>query len=513
MSIHLTIRNKILGLGMLGLGFVLCVGGVGLMATSKLNASAEHITDIGSALKQQMHADMMHDALRGDVLRAMLNSTKRDEAETKSIQNELAEHTKTFKDAIQSLSGMPLDPTATKALNEIKPALDAYVSNADKVVQLANTDTAAAEAALPAFQTAFDALEKAMGDLDDLLEAHAQTIQTGAAETHGNARLIIVLAALFSGACLLGIGIAITRSVLQPIRAAVKIAEAVAAGDLSSRISATEQDETGQLMRSLQEMNDNLSRIVSTVRESGEHIATGSTQIASGNTDLSHRTENQASSLQTTASSMVELSETVSHNAETARHATQLAHSASEVAAKGGDVVGRVVETMADISQSSQKISDIISVIDGIAFQTNILALNAAVEAARAGEQGRGFAVVAAEVRSLAQRSANAAKEIKNLINTSVEKVQTGTALVDDAGRTMGDIVTQVKQVADLISEIGTATHEQTSGIQQISNSVAQLDEVTQQNAALVEESAAASESLRRQADQLLASVSVFRLT
>ncbi len=512
MPLKITIRNKILGLGLLGLGFVLCVGTAGLLAASKLSTASDHITSIGAALKQQMLADMMHDALRGDVLRAMLNIAKHDPTEASAIKNELAEHTSTIVGAIQTISAMPIDTASSQALAHIKPNLDAYVKSAANVIRLAETSPPEAEVAMPIFQAAFNTLEKDMAALDDLLEASARTIQAGAAETNNTARLTIILTTLLSGVTLLAVGMVITRSVLRPISEAVKIAEAVAKGDLTSIVRDTASDETGQLMRSLKVMNDNLSSIVATVRTSGENIATGTSEIASGNADLSHRTESQASSLQATASSMAQLSGTVSTNADTARHATQLAHSASEVATKGGAIVDRVVNTMADISQSSKRISDIIGVIDGIAFQTNILALNAAVEAARAGEQGRGFAVVAAEVRSLAQRSANAAKEIKTLISASVEKVQTGSALVDDAGRTMDEIVNQVKHVADLIAEIGTATHQQTSGIAQVSQSVDQLDEVTQQNAALVEQSAAASESLRLQADRLLDSVSVFRL-
>jgi methyl-accepting chemotaxis protein len=304
----------------------------------------------------------------------------------------------------------------------------------------------------------------------------------------------------------------VTRSITVPIHRAMQIAETVAQGDLTSRIDITSSDETGKLLAALKSMNTNLVRIVEQVRRSSENIATGSGQIATGNQDLSQRTEEQASNLQQTAASMEQLTGTVKANADTARAATQLASAAREVAAQGGTVVGQVVATMGEINSSSQRIAEIIGVIDGIAFQTNILALNAAVEAARAGEQGRGFAVVAGEVRSLAQRSAQAAREIKQLIGESVEKVQTGSRLVGDAGRTMEDIVTQVHRVNDLISEISAATGEQTDGIGQVSHAVSQLDQVTQQNAALVEESAAAAESLRVQADALVKAVASFRL-
>jgi methyl-accepting chemotaxis protein len=312
----------------------------------------------------------------------------------------------------------------------------------------------------------------------------------------------------------LGAGAAwlITVSITRPIARAVQVAETVSAGDLTSQIAVTGKDETSRLLAALQAMNQSLVRVVGTVRASSDNIATGATQIAAGNADLSQRTEEQAANLQQTAASMEELTSTVQSNYETARQATQLAASASDVAKKGGLVVGQVVATMVDITESSKRISDIIGVVDGIAFQTNILALNAAVEAARAGEQGRGFAVVASEVRSLAGRSAEAAKEIKQLIGASVEKVETGSRLVADAGATMDDIVGQVKRVADLIGEISAATNEQTQGISQISDAVMQLDQVTQQNAALVEESAAAADSLNQQTVHLVEAVSVFKL-
>ncbi|MGQ3050445.1 MAG: methyl-accepting chemotaxis protein [Roseateles sp.] len=308
------------------------------------------------------------------------------------------------------------------------------------------------------------------------------------------------------------LGLWVTRSITRPIQRAVDVARTVATGDLGSRIEVDSTDEPGQLLAALRDMNQSLVTVVSTVRASSDSIATGSSQIATGNADLSQRTEEQASNLQQTAASMEELASTVRLTADTAREANSLAGAAREAATRGGEVVGRVVHTMDEISKSSRRISDIIGVIDGIAFQTNILALNAAVEAARAGEQGRGFAVVAGEVRLLAQRSAEAAREIKTLIGESVERVEAGGQLVSDAGASMGDIVDQVRRVADLISEISNATVEQTTGIGQVSEAVGQLDQVTQQNAALVEESAAAAESLKHQASRLVEAVGVFRM-
>jgi methyl-accepting chemotaxis protein len=277
-------------------------------------------------------------------------------------------------------------------------------------------------------------------------------------------------------------------------------------------VEVKRKDETGQLLQALKVMNDSLRKIVGEVRGSTDAISTASQQIAAGNEDLSSRTEQQASSLEETASSMEELTSTVLQNAENAKQANELAAGASDVAVKGGEVIGQVVRTMSSINESSKKITDIISVIDGIAFQTNILALNAAVEAARAGEQGRGFAVVAAEVRTLAQRSAAAAKEIKQLIGDSVHEVDSGTRLVDEAGKTMEQIVTAVKRVTDIMSEIAAASQQQSSGIAEVNQAITQMDQVTQQNAALVEEASAAAESLKQQAQQLVQAVAVFKL-
>jgi len=304
----------------------------------------------------------------------------------------------------------------------------------------------------------------------------------------------------------------LTRSITRPLNYAVSVAHVVASGDLTGRIQIDSRDEAGQLLQALKEMNDNLTSSIAQVRSGVDTIATASNQIASGNLDLSSRTEEQASSLEETASSMEELTSTVRQNAENARQSNQLAMSASEVAVRGGAVVSQVVDTMGEINDSARKIVDIIGVIDGIAFQTNILALNAAVEAARAGEQGRGFAVVASEVRSLAQRSAAAAKEIKTLIDDSVSKVDTGSKLVEEAGSTMVEVVDSVKRVTDIMAEIMAASQEQSAGIEQVNQAIAQMDQVTQQNAALVEEAAAAAESLNEQAVNLANAVSTFKL-
>ena len=398
---------------------------------------------------------------------------------------------------------------------DIKVLKAAGRSANDKVIALgmANRDEEGIKVLMTEAKPAQRAWLNKLGELADFEEKQNQEAAISAEQAYLAARVWMV--SLSAIGMLLGAAAAwiITRSITLPIAQAVRVARTVAAGDLTSRIEVNSRDETGELLQALKDMNDSLVGVVGTVRNSSDSIATGSSQIATGNADLSQRTEEQASNLQQTAASREQLTSTVRNNADNARQATQLASSARDVAARGGEVVGRVVATMGDITASSQKIGDIIGVIDGIAFQTNILALNAAVEAARAGEQGRGFAVVASEVRSLAQRSAAAAKEIKILIGASVAKVEAGSALVGEAGSTMEDIVVQVRKVADLVGEISAATNEQTTGIGQVNHAVNQLDQVTQQNAALVEESAAAAESLRQQAGRLVDAMRMFHLS
>ncbi|KNE29252.1 methyl-accepting chemotaxis protein [Achromobacter spanius] len=355
--------------------------------------------------------------------------------------------------------------------------------------------------------------------LDDLMtdlavgkeKSTAQSVDV-ATDLYRNVRAVMIILAVAGVVIGMLLGWLVTRGIVRPLEQAVKAARQVAAGDLTTNIQVATRDETGELMAALKAMNDSLGRIVADVRDGCESIASASSQIAQGNSDLSQRTEEQASSLEETAASMEELTSTVQQNANNASEADRLVTQASTVAVRGGEVVDGVVQTMSAISDSSRRIADITGVIDGIAFQTNILALNAAVEAARAGEQGRGFAVVAGEVRTLAQRSAVAAKEIKALIDESAARVEGGTRQVDEAGRTMRELVDSVRQVAVLVRDIASASEEQSAGIGQVNQAVSQMDAVTQQNAALVEEAAAAAASMQEQAGRLAQEVRRFKV-
>ncbi|MFT7772661.1 methyl-accepting chemotaxis protein [Roseateles sp.] len=508
----LTIRQRLLALSLLGLFFVSLVGVVGYLALGTLSSTAESVARSNSALRSQLEADMMHDALRGDVLRAVMGGLKGQAAEVTDAQRDISGHTRAFREHMDELKSLELSPAISAAIGKTQTQLNAYIESANEVVALAGRDLAAAEARLPVFGKAFKALEAEMEQLSDLIEAFAKETDATGAASASRARLLLVAAAIVGAALLLGFNLVAARRITLPLQQAVSHTQTVAAGDLSHHVEGHTRDETGHLLLALEQMGTSLAHIVGQVRSSADSIATGSAEIATGSANLSQRTEEQASSLEETASAMEELTATVRNNAETAQRATELARSAAGVAERGGTAVGEVISTMGEISASSRRIADIIGVIDGIAFQTNILALNAAVEAARAGEQGRGFAVVAAEVRSLAQRSATAAREIKDLIGNSVARVEAGAQQVGRAGETVQSIVAEVGKVSDLIAEISSASHEQSQGIGQVGSAVAVLDQMTQQNAALVEQSAAAAESLKDQAARLAALVAQFRL-
>lgn len=407
--------------------------------------------------------------------------------------------------------------TSTEEKDTLKNVLALRQKYQDSKAAVLNArKTGDAAGAEQAYLTQFEPAAQAYGDsVQSLLKLQRKAIDdtflANEAAHERSTRIVILFSILAVALGSLGAWI-ITRSITAPLSAAVGVAETVASGDLGTRFAGYPGDEVGDLMRALQTMNGSLSTMVLEVQQGTTSISTASSEIAAGNLDLSSRTEQQASSLEETAASMEELTSTVRQNADNAQQANDLAVAASDVAVRGGAIVGRVVDTMSSIDSSARKIVDIIGVIDGIAFQTNILALNAAVEAARAGEQGRGFAVVASEVRNLAQRSAGAAKEIKALIGDSMTQVNAGTTLVQQAGATMGDVVASVARVTNMMSEITHASQEQRVGIDQVNEAIAQMDQVTQQNAALVEEAAAAAASMQEQAARLAHAAAGFRL-
>ncbi|QHI97707.1 HAMP domain-containing protein [Xylophilus rhododendri] len=473
-------------------------------------------------VKAMMATPLAKERLLSEQLRNVAIGVTRGKAIAKSsdpslealFTDEVKASTARGNEILKLLADMPPSPGEKELLDKFAASRVGYIRSRDAMMAAKRAGNAAEAdriyesdfaVAAPAYVAALKAmLDYQSRNIDGMNQAIADKSASGK-----TGLLLLGGLALLLGAWLAWL---LTRSITRPLAEAVTAANAFADGDLTSPMQVEGRDEPALLLHAMERMRGNLSDVVANVRRGSEGVATASAEIAHGNNDLSARTEQQASALEQTAASMEELGATVKQNAESARQANQLAMDASTVAVQGGEVVGQVVETMRGINESSRRISDIIAVIDGIAFQTNILALNAAVEAARAGEQGRGFAVVASEVRSLAGRSAEASKEIKNLISASVERVGKGSALVDQAGQTMTEVVSAIRNVTSIMNEISSASSEQSDGVAQVGEAVVQMDQVTQQNAALVEEMAAAASSLRSQAQELVKVVGVFRI-
>jgi methyl-accepting chemotaxis protein len=502
----------------LGLGFgilltvIIAQGIIGVYRMAEVEESLGQVVN-DSNMKIKTIGDMRRDV----IVDAMSTRNIALMTQESQISAEIAHITDSRADYLQKLAKLndQIKSEDGKAnLAKIESARADAEPLADKAVALAHAGKQA-EAVGIMINEVLPKQNAWLSALDEMVNRQDQQAHDTVAASEDafkQARLLTILGVTVSVVFGCIIAWLVSRGINLPLVQAVAIARRVADGDLSGRIAVESTDETGELMQALKDMNEHLSRTVGQVRSGADTIATASAQIAAGNLDLSSRTESQASSLEETASSMEELTSTVKQNSDNARQAGQLAQSASDVAVKGGAEVAQVVDTMGLINASSKKIVDIIGVIDSIAFQTNILALNAAVEAARAGEQGRGFAVVATEVRNLAQRSAGAAKEIKSLIGDSVERIDIGARLVNQAGATMQEIVDSVRRVTDIMSEITAAGREQTAGIEQVNQAIAQMDETTQQNAALVDEAAAAAASLHDQAENLVQVVSLFKI-
>jgi methyl-accepting chemotaxis protein len=507
-----------LGLGFGALLAILIIAS--LVGISRMGEVKGHLDDIALYNNEKIaQATAMRIAINQVALGIQEVILLQDPAQMAAVNEELLK-SRAHYDAAEEKLGR-LVHSAQRVLPEEKAAFD-KVGNLKLQTRPLNNEVLAlgrdnknAEATEMLMTKARPPLRQWLGSLGELVDLEVRLNQEAVRESdaaYASARNQLIATSI--AGVLVGIffAVVITKSITAPIAAAVSLAHRVASGNLSNDIALTGKDEVAELLQAMAEMQGSLSRVVAHVRESSESVETSSAEIAQGNHDLSARTEQQASALEQTAASMEELSSQVGLNADNARQANKLANSACAVATSGGEVVSQVVDTMKQINESSRRIADIISVIDGIAFQTNILALNAAVEAARAGEQGRGFAVVATEVRSLAGRSAAAAKEIKTLISASVERVEVGSTLVDKAGSTMKEVVASIQRVTDIMAEISSASSEQAAGVAQVGEAVHQMDQVTQQNAALVEEMAAAASSLKSQAHELVDSVAVFTL-
>lgn len=508
------LRNQILSIGLAGAAVAALVGAVGLYSAGRLADAFDGANSMGVAVQNSQRAAMMHGAVRGDVQRAMLGAIGRDKAQIAEAQKALDEHTRSLDLALRTLEGLHLSNESRASVAATLPMVQAYAQSAVQLLKLTAGDSpAAAATAVAGFQKLYAELEKQMAVQVEAIGRDAQAFAERSRTVVVQARIAVGVALLLGTLILAGCALALARHLARPMAYAVVVAHRLAQGDLSA-VARTSggSDETVQLLLAMTEMQRNLDGIVRTVKSNAGQVADASTEIANRNLDLSARTEIQASSLEETAASMEQVSSNVRLNAESATLANRLVLSASESARQGGEVVRQVVETMASINAGARRIAEVVTIVEGLASQTSILALNAAVEAARAGDSGRGFAVVAAEVRNLALRSTQAAKEIDSLIGASVQHAEQGTALAGQAGATMADIVAGIQRVTQIMGEISQASSDQSVSVMEVGQAISEMDRVTQQNAALVEEMARAAGTLKLQADDLVQAVNVFKV-
>jgi methyl-accepting chemotaxis protein len=506
----LTIKTRLFALTSLTLGLMLVLGITSYRSLGSAGDGMSQLLGSSDILRNHLEADMMHDALRADVLAALLATS---DAEARDVESSSIEHIGHFRQMIQENQLHASTDDVRTALDGVGGPLELYIQKGEALIKLAHRNHAEATAMLPGFLDSFEELEGKMAAVSDVIEKRAAEDRNGALGIISTAKMIGLATFAFALVASLSVAAWNIRTITSRLRKASAVADSIAGGQLGHRIETGMADEIGVLLASLRQMDAKLVETVEGVRRDATSVAFAARELVKGSDDLNERTQQQAAALEETAASMEQMTATVKQNADNAREANQLVADACQSAERGSDVMASAVAAMREINESSSRIANIIGVIDEIAFQTNLLALNAAVEAARAGEQGRGFAVVASEVRNLAQRSAQAAREIKDLITDSAEKVRAGTGHVDASGTTLREIVTNVQKVTDFVSAIAAASHEQATGIDQVNLAVTQMDSTTQQNAALVEESTAASKNMEAQAESLMKQMSFFSVS
>ena len=511
MKMTWSIGTKLWTLALTATALIIAVGLTGLAAVRDMEAALAEVRTSGQALRSHMQGDMMHDALRSDVLAAILAAQSGRLEERDALAADIKSHATIFRDAITAEKELITDPSTLAQIQALLPSLGDYIQGAEKIQSLAFRDLPTAQAGLPEFVGLFETLEPQMESVSESIETWSEATGARARETSSGADVTIAGIAAAAVLLLLIAASRITRAIVRPLQRAVEVTTRIAAGELDNVIEVSGNDETAQLLAAMQRLTGTISGVVVQVREAAESVTSSSREVAAGTLDLSQRVEQQAASLEETSSTTQDISRMVANNASMAGQAGGIAKDAVRRARESRGVVERSAGAMEEINASSSRIAEIVGTIDSIAFQTNLLALNAAVEAARAGEQGRGFAVVATEVRNLSQRCAAAAREIKNLIGDSVEKVQQGTSLVHTSGETIAGTEKSIGELTGLVDSVAESSRDQASGVDQINRAITQMDSATQQNAALVEELAAASASMEGQAQSLLQIVGYFR--